>query len=164
MHKRFALLLFVAMLAMGGMWTPTNAASTVADPSCLYFAHPINTYDTELEEALLERIRETFPRMRILNPNDPQYSEGWGRYQQQYGNPMLYFVVEIMPICTGGTIALPYRDGMWSPGVFFEMMETYTVDRPVWTITPDGRIRRENQLPSGLLTLKENRAYSRKPY
>ncbi len=164
MRKGFVLFLFLALFAIGGMGHSVHSIAAEADPSCLYFAHPINTYGTELEKTLLERIQQTFPRTRILNPNDPQYSEGWGRYQRQYGNPMMYFAVEIMPVCTGGTIALPYRDGRWSPGVFFEMMETYTVDRPVWTITHEGRIRLENQLPSGLLSLKENKAYSHKPY
>src|ERR1035437_2075706 len=51
MRKSFVRLLFGIMLVMNVLWVPANA--TAADPSCLYFAHPINTYDTALEKKLL---------------------------------------------------------------------------------------------------------------
>ncbi len=165
MYKKLVMLLFLAMLTIGNVWAAENVAATVEDPSsCLYFAHPVNTYNTALEKKLLERIRQKFPTMRILNPNEPQYSEGWGRYQKQLGNPMIYFIAELMPSCTGGVIALPYRNGRWSPGVYLEMMVTYVADRPVWTINATGRIRKVKRFPSGLLSIKENRTYAHRPY
>ena len=163
MKKRLVMLLCAALLALGSMGI-SGAAAAMDPSSCLYFAHPMNTYGTMLENRLIERIHTRFPGMRVLNPNDPQYHEGWRLYELQYGNPMLYFTIELMQECAGGTVALPYRDGKWSPGVYLEMMETYVVDRPVWKINADGLISEVNQFPAGLLSIEQNKKYAEQPY
>ena len=85
----------------------------------LYFGHPVNVYDTELETKLLKRILAAFPSCEIENPNQPIHEKGYQDYKARTGNGMDYYNVEVLPKCVGG-IFLPFRDGKWGAGVFKE--------------------------------------------
>ena len=37
----------------------------------IYFAHPVNTYNTFIEAKVIEKLQEQFPDQVILNPNHP---------------------------------------------------------------------------------------------
>lgn len=123
----------------------------------LYFGHPVNTYDTELEKRLLRKVMGAFPYSQIVNPNEPQHQEGYERHKRTSGNGMNYFSEEVLPNCHGG-VFLPFRDGKWGAGVFKEAQ--YYSDRgfPIWVINPDGfidHLRLANVQP---LSVEETRA------
>lgn len=99
----------------------------------LYFAHPINVYDTELERALLAQITERFSGYEILNPNAPEHSAGYR------AEGMGYFLRKVLPRCDAGVL-LAFRDRMIGKGVFAEGLQLFVSwpYRPVWEIDLDG--------------------------
>jgi hypothetical protein len=101
----------------------------------LYFGHPVNTYDTELEERILAALTRIFPERTIENPNQPHHQEGYSRYKHERRSGMLYFYEEVLPHCDGG-VFLPFGDGMWGAGVFGEADFLMNHDKEVWVITP----------------------------
>ena len=105
----------------------------------LYFGHPINAYNTELEKTLLEKIVSTFPGWDIENPNKPEHDAGYKEWHERTGRGMNYFFEDVLPKCQGG-IFLPFRDGAWGIGVFGEAEFLMKLARPAWQITAHGLI------------------------
>lgn len=105
----------------------------------LYFGHPINVYDTDLERALLLRIAVGFPDWEVENPNQKKHDEGYARYKRETGRPMDYYALEVLPACDGG-VFLPFRDGAWGAGVFKEMEVIAGRGCPIWEIRWDGTL------------------------
>lgn len=106
----------------------------------LFFSHPLNTYNTELERSLLRKIAQAFPMWKIVNPNEPAHQEGYERYERASGNGMNYFLEKILPGCHAD-IALIFRDGKWPAGVYKEAR--YFTDHilPCYVISPEGFVR-----------------------
>lgn len=105
----------------------------------MYFGHPINTYDTELEAKLLKIIEKEFPHWIIENPNQPHHDEGYKRRAKNTGNGMDYFYKEVLPDCDTG-IFLPFRDGRWGAGVYGEAKALIDRGCPIFLITFEGDI------------------------
>jgi len=103
----------------------------------IYFGHPMNTYGTPLERALLTVIDHAFPDWEIENPNQEHHQDGCRRWEVSTGNPMEYFFYEVLPHCHAG-IFLPFRDGRWGAGVFGEAKVLLGQLRPIWKINPEG--------------------------
>lgn len=106
----------------------------------IYFGHPINTYDTELEKELLAKIAEAFPGWYIENPNRPEHQEGYRRWKEMTGNGMDYYYTEVLPTYSIG-IFLPFRDGAWGAGVFGEAEFLHRLGCPILEITREGTTR-----------------------
>ncbi len=128
----------------------------------LYFAHPINTYNTPLEASLLEAIKQAFPDQVILNPNSPEHQAGFQQYKEA-GNSMLYFSKEVLPSCLG-CVALPFPDGKWGAGVYKEMLDIFVMGFPLWSIDPLTKISELPELPGGVITIAETRRRIKLPY
>lgn len=105
----------------------------------LYFGHPVNVYNTDLENQLLRQISEHFPDCDVENPNRKCHREGYARWQETTGNGMDYFIKQILPSCQGG-IFLPFRDGAWGAGVYKEAKFYADHGDPTYMITTDGII------------------------
>ncbi|MCK9351277.1 MAG: hypothetical protein WCT49_04445 [Candidatus Paceibacterota bacterium] len=120
----------------------------------LYFAHPINTYGTELEKELLVKITDAFPDWEIENPNQEKYRLGYEAWVKEHGRGMEYFYRQVLPGCAG-CIVLPFRDGMWGAGVFGEARRFNECACPLWIITFDGNIKTAGIDPSLALSVKE---------
>ena len=124
----------------------------------LYFGHPINVYNTELETRLLEKIKTEFPDWEIENPGLPHHNDGYKEYQERTGRGMNYFFEAVLPKCHGG-IFLPFRDGAWGKGVFGEAEFLSKNKFPIWEITTEGEIFSEINLELvKVLTVEETRA------
>lgn len=106
----------------------------------IYFGHPINTYDTELERQLLRIISLHFPDFSIENPNQKHHQEGYRHYKETMGSGMRYFYELILPSCSAG-IFLPFRDGKWGAGVFGEARALETEKCRVYEINFLGNIK-----------------------
>lgn len=100
-------------------------------PKVIYFGHPVNTYDTNLEKQLLNAIQTTHPSHCIENPNQPHHSEGY----RQKG--MVYFTEEVLLDCDIG-IFLAFRDGYWGAGVFKEAKEMHKAGKKIFEIYQRG--------------------------
>ena len=123
----------------------------------LYFGHPINTYDTDLEFQLLQRISGSFPDWEIENPNQKCHQEGYARWKETTGNGMDYFTKQVLPSCQGG-VFLPFRDGAWGAGVHKEAKFCVDQGHPVWIIAPDGAIVSLDISTVQPLTVEETRS------
>ena len=78
----------------------------------IYFAHPINTYDTILEKMAIEHIK-TIGECNILNPNAEEHQRG---YELE---GMVYFkrLVQSCDRC----YVLPFSDGSIGAGIHKEI-------------------------------------------
>jgi hypothetical protein len=128
----------------------------------IYFGHPINVYNTDLERFLLERIQETFPDWTIENPNQLQHSIGYAEWQRKTGKGMGYYFKTVLPRCHAG-VFLPFRDGAWGAGVYDEA--EFLLDRglAVYRITHEGVIGGISFVDVRRLTVEETRDRIRMP-
>lgn len=123
----------------------------------IYFGHPINTYDTELEGQLLQRISEVFPGWFIENPNEEYHQEGYKLWKKLHGNGMLYYYREVLPTCSAG-VFLPFRDGKWGAGVFGEAEFLYNRGCDIFQIDSGGMVTKINFLDARkALSIEETR-------
>lgn len=122
----------------------------------LYFAHPVNVYDTDLERFLLARIAERFPDYRILNPNAPEHAAGYA------AKGMAYFLDDVLPTCQA-CVLLAFRDGLIGKGVYDEACLIHGKGGPVSEILPGGALLSWSPDPSRRLTVDETRARIRLP-
>lgn len=101
----------------------------------LYFAHPINTYGTELEKYLLDALRGCGLARRIVNPNTPQHHAAchllmddgakWG---------MDYFTSQVLPSCAA-LVFFAFGDGKISAGVALEIETAMLQGSSIYEIT-----------------------------
>lgn len=125
----------------------------------LYFGHPINVYDTELETKLCEEISKIFHHLGwdIENPNKQKHQDGYQLWLKTKGNGMKYYFEEVLPACHGG-IFLPFRDGAWGKGVFGEAEFLFSLGHPIWRITHDFTITKLDDLSKvRVLSVEETR-------
>ena len=123
----------------------------------MYFGHPVNVYDTELERFLLRKICEEFPDWAIENPNQKHHAEGYQHYKE-IGRGMNYYFEEVLPYCDGG-IFLPFRDGAWGAGVYGEARALSAQGCGIWQIDADGVISHASLLTHAhVLSVEETRA------
>ncbi len=104
----------------------------------LYFAHPVNTYDTHWEALALECIYANFSDNLIENPNQLHHQKAYMESKEKTGNGMTYFYDEVMQPCNAGTVALSYLDGKIGAGVAAELVWTIKKERKVSLIEIDG--------------------------
>ena len=109
----------------------------------MYFGHPVNTYNTDLEKELLEAIQSFFSDgvapVEIENPNQPHHSKNYLKWKETHGDGMRYFFEEVLPSCDVG-VFLPFRDGAFGAGVFGEMKWFYEKGLDIFTIYAHGTI------------------------
>ncbi|MDD5251681.1 MAG: hypothetical protein PHT12_03535 [Patescibacteria group bacterium] len=125
--------------------------------SKIYFGHPINTYDTELERSLVEAIEAAFPDWEVLNPNQPEHQEACQRYRRETGNGMTYFLQEMLPPCSAG-VFLPFRDGKFGAGVCAEADFLASRGCPIFEVSAEGRVTPLVLDSARALSVEETRA------
>lgn len=135
-------------------------------PQTLYFGHPINTYDTPLEEKIENELQALFPRHNILNPNQKVHEEGYQQEKRNSGNGMLYFFEKVLPQADKG-IFLPFTDRKFSTGQFKEAEYLFQNNKPIYEIFMVGNLY--GTLPLSLdktrqLSVSETRKRIKKPY
>ncbi len=105
----------------------------------IYFGHPVNTYNTDLERTLLEIITATFPDYQVENPNQPHHQQGYQDWKRRTGSGMNYYYQLVLPKMDAG-IFLPFSDGMWGAGVYNEALFLAERGKPIFDISWDGRL------------------------
>lgn len=107
----------------------------------LYFAHPVNVYNTKLEVAILSLLRQRFPQWNIENPNQLHHQEGYRFWQactamsREKHQGMNYFFDEVLPSCNG-CIAMPFLDFRYGLGVAGEAKWFLERIMPLWSVCP----------------------------
>ena len=115
----------------------------------LYFAHPVNVYDTLLEESLVAFLKWTFGQglmggecWEIENPNQPHHQVGYADWKKRLEGDlskqggMSYYYDVVLPQCHG-CVALAFLDDMLGAGVAGELK--FFIDRnlPVFELGVD---------------------------
>ncbi len=100
----------------------------------VYFAHPINTYHTPLEDELIELIHGTFIGYTVVNPSDPSHSVVVSEMKRDdpSANVMGYF--EGLVVTCHSVLVLPFPDGRWGAGVYREAEVALACKREVWVL------------------------------
>lgn len=124
-------------------------------PSYVYFAHPINTYGTDLERALLRSIAEKFNGDIIVNPGSPKHQAKFQAYMASGAKEMDYWM-ELVRTCDT-CVLLAFLDGMIGAGVYKEVSERHAHACPVWEIKSDGTFYTWAPNPARRLTVDETR-------
>ena len=131
----------------------------------VYFGHPINVYNTELEGVLIEKIlnffndsvSNSFDWWVLENPNQRHHQSNCQIWSKEKGNVMDYFYLCVLPHCDAG-IFMPFRDGNYGAGVYGEAKWMVENGRPIWEITHEGQIRKiENIQDIACLSVDETR-------
>jgi hypothetical protein len=90
----------------------------------IYFAHPINTYNSDLERKCLSLIKEKFPNDDIINPSDKEVIDMFDIYKTTYPNNYMQYFANLVWECDK-IVILPFSDGMIGAGVWFEAHEHF---------------------------------------
>lgn len=123
----------------------------------LYFAYPINVFNTPLEQRLLSEISNSFPDWKIENPNQSHHQKNYQIWRKEKGNGILYFLEEVLPKLDTG-IALPFSDGMFGAGIVGEINFFLERDKLAWEINHKGIITLLPLIPeSKILTIEQTR-------
>ena len=102
----------------------------------MYFAHPVNVYNTPLEVELMEAIQSFFPDWHIENPNQPKHQEGYQKWLKETGNGMNYYLKEFL-VNMDAVTGLSFKDGRIGAGVFGEEESIFKRTGNLWTLTYD---------------------------
>ena len=62
----------------------TTGVENILGKKRIYFAHPINTYDTILETFFLDYFSKYKNDIIIVNPNSPEHRKGYGKEGMEY--------------------------------------------------------------------------------
>jgi hypothetical protein len=142
----------------------TKKAKEGIKPNSIYFAHPVNTYNTLLEEYLISNIEKRFPHLNVYNPNLPENQENYSFWKKETGNGMKYFFDVILPKMEKG-IFLPFQDGMWGKGVAREYQWLKENHKQNFIIYSNGWIEQLFQIKEGkILSVEETRERIKKSY
>ena len=105
----------------------------------MYYMHPVNTYNTPLEQDQMADIRRKFGReWDVVNPNAPEHQKAYDEMKQKTGNGMPYFVA-LADGCQAG-VYLPFRDGKIGAGIAMEVRSLLGRGCQVWELRHDGRL------------------------
>jgi len=119
----------------------SKKALSMIQPNSIYFAHPINFYNTPHERDLIKKITGFFPEYHVENPNQTHHQENYPIWKQETGSGMNYYLDIILPYMDAG-IYLPFQDGMIGAGIFGEMEFLYNFGKNIWQINHNKQISR----------------------
>ena len=129
-----------------------------------YFAHPINTYDTDLELELINRIYLYFQGgIEVVNPSDLVHQKtvetikAAHEGREDASKKIMDYFLELVSSCQGG-IGLPFSDGRIGAGVYKELLGIAKGHHPIWLITPGGELKPHKRIGSRKpLSIEETR-------
>jgi len=126
--------------------------------SYLYFAHPVNTFNTQEERDLVKTLENIFPDFEIYNPNKKYNKENYRLWKEETGRGMNYYYEAILPQMDAGAY-LAFKDGMIGAGVFNEAEFLLSNNKIVWEIGWNHDLEKINSLDySRRLSIEETRA------
>lgn len=106
----------------------------------IYFAHPLNVYNTPLESAVETLISNVFG-YKIESPNKSHHQKRYEEWKTRTAinrdkhNAMAYFYEIVIPQCVG-CVSLPFLDRRMGFGVNGETKKTIERGDPAWFIAP----------------------------
>lgn len=109
----------------------------------MYFAHPVNSFNTSFEKAMVKFLLYVFPGVVIENPNQPHHQTGYRDYAERFKHEplkkgtrgMRYYHEVVLPSCDR-CAALPFLDGRLGLGVADEARWYLERGMRTWFIDP----------------------------
>lgn len=117
----------------------------------IYFAHPISTYDSELEQTALTLLKDS-GFSSIINPAHQRHQEECGREMNNW---------QALALKAKAIAVLPFEDGSIGAGVYAEAMTMQQFNRSVYVMDPLAQtLEAMPNFPGKLkvLTLEETRS------
>lgn len=86
----------------------------------IYFAHPINTYNTPIEKDCIDAIELKFPGFTIINPSDIKYQNEFSDYRSKEKENYMPYFKSLVDKCSI-IVYLPFQDYKVGSGVYYEI-------------------------------------------
>lgn len=130
----------------------------------LYFGRPINVYGSSLERDLLREINFRFPSYSLVDPGAEDVQSRMRAFVAEHGpeSEMRFFFEQELPFVDQG-VFLPFEDGLFSSGAFREAEFLLQRDKPIYEISPYGRITPLTLCPEQKLSVADTRKRIRFP-
>jgi hypothetical protein len=129
----------------------------------LHFGHPMNSYNTGIEERLIKVIKKTFLDYELDNCNQPKHQKAAKEWYNKTHKKMSYFYQVFIPEMAIG-VFLPFRDGMYGAGVYGEAVLMRQFKKPIYQISLDGKITELELDAKKRLSIKETLRRLVNPY
>jgi hypothetical protein len=131
----------------------------------IYFAHPINTHDTDLEHEMIQAIYEHFSgHIVIVNPSDIIHQimvmdiKAFHDDAKVSSKKVREYFLHLAVICQGGVV-LPFHDGAIGANDYALLERIEQNHHTIWLITYRGDIEIISNLSAITpLSIKETRA------
>jgi hypothetical protein len=138
----------------------------ICDEVTIYFAHPINTYNTEYESRAIDIIKDKFPNSNIINPGEQLHQDSFKEYVSSSPKEYMGFFRDLVNECSV-IVYLPFKDGKVGAGVRYEIYHLNKRFDEIYEINPeDFSIRKVNMsyVDDNTLTVDETRQRVRQEY
>ncbi|NOS67782.1 MAG: hypothetical protein HOO67_05475 [Candidatus Peribacteraceae bacterium] len=120
----------------------------------IYFAHPVTSYGTPIEQRVLDELR--LIKFQVVNPNTPEHQENYQRLPREQAFEYFLTLARTCDAC----VFIPFEDGTIGSGVFKELetffergLKVYEFYSKVWPFVQ----RDLEQLRDRALTIEETR-------
>jgi hypothetical protein len=138
----------------------------ICEEVTIYFAHPINTYNTEYEIMSIKSIKDKFPNSIILNPGEQQYQDGFKDYISNDPKEYMGYFRDLVNTCSV-IVYLPFRDMKIGAGVRYEIYHLHQRFNNIYEINPKNFSIRKvnmNHVNTNTLTIDETRRRIKEKY
>lgn len=113
-----------------------DPCATKNNAKCIFFSHPMSTYNTSYEKLLMKVIQEKFTGYTIINPAEEKYQNFQTNTQQE----AMDFFIDLILNKASILIGLPIFTGNYTDGVATEMIFALEHDIPTYTFDKDMNI------------------------
>lgn len=124
----------------------------------IYFAHPINTYETPVDEKCVQIIKDNLGD-QIINPSDPLIQRTFASYRKENPDTYMEFFKDLVSSCDT-IVYLPFSDGMIGAGIWYEVKNVYKKGGKIYEIDLPTESLSEVDFPyvdSNKLTVEDTR-------
>lgn len=101
----------------------------------IYFAHPINTYNTEIEDKSIESIKKKFINSKIINPGEKKHQDEFDVYRRNNPNNYMKYFKDLVSNCTS-IVYLPFRDDKIGAGIRYEVYQLNRGGYDIYRVDP----------------------------
>ncbi len=108
----------------------------VCDEVTIYFAHPINTYDTKYESLSISSIKDMFPKSTIINPGEEFHINSFKDYVSNDPEEYMGYFRDLVNTCSV-IVYLPFTDGKIGAGVRYEIFHLHKRFDEIYEINPN---------------------------
>jgi hypothetical protein len=138
----------------------------ICDGVTVYFAHPINTYNTKYESLSIDMIKDKFPNSTIINPGEQSYQDSFKEYVNNDPEEYMGYFKDLVNTCSV-IVYLPFNDGKIGAGVRYEIFHLHKRFDEIYEINPnDYSIRKVSMLyvDDNTLSIDETRQRIKQEY